>query len=61
MLVYVIIGLVYMFLIEWYLRMDKSVKSMRWLDRLFHIFLWPASISFAIYIIVKNLNNNNYN
>jgi hypothetical protein len=49
MLIYIVIGVFYMGLMEWYLSSgtDTSIPPMRWLDRLFHILLWPISIAFA--------------
>jgi len=59
MLVYIIIGVLYMGLMEWYLSSgsDTSIPPMRMVDRAFHTLLWPISVMFAVIEFIKYFRN----
>ena len=56
MIVYIIIGLVYLAILEWYVTSGTTeVPPFRIPDRLFHSLLWPVSIVVLTYELIKAL------
>ena len=58
MIVYILLGVVYAIWIEWFIGTDKAIPKMRWLDRIFHVLLWPISAWYAVVEFVKYFRNN---
>jgi hypothetical protein len=57
MIIYIIIGLVYLGILEWYVTSGTTeVPPFRIVDRLFHSLLWPVSIVVILIELVKAFN-----
>lgn len=56
MIIYLIVGLVYMFAIDWYVTSGTTqVPPFRFVDRVFHCLLWPVSLLVVCIELVKAL------
>lgn len=57
MIIYIIVGLIYLGLLEWYITSGTTeVKPFRIPDRIFHCLLWPVSMIVLLIELVKAFN-----